>query len=635
MADDLSQSKRIASFSTPLGKDFFGLTKFYAQENLSELFEYQVEAVSNTENADLQSILDQKCSVTIKLRDGGERIFNGVLADAQWIGNADDLHLYRFTLRPWLWKLSQKADCRIFKQMKVTAILQKILGNVGKIETLVSENWDPIEYCVQYRETDLQFVSRLMEQHGIYYYFKHTADDHTLVMTDSRTGHSNVNSSAEPSFGANGGDYPFLPRGTRAGRRIEHVTQWSTARHIRTGKFILKDYDYVHSRGGLKAEQEAGFSGARKYEIFDYPRTFVSRFDEQHDFNAVLSDHDKLARIMAEARQAPDDRRYATGEAPSLYPGALMKLAMHPTSSENQQYLVVQATHSFGVQNYRSSGTDDAVYHGSYEFQKADRVFRAPLATPLPKIYGPHTAKVVAENNDDSQEGGIDVDKFGRVFLRFHWDREDKSTSCRVRVAQLWAGKNWGGQFIPRIGQEVVVEFLEGNPDLPLVVGAVYNDAHMPPYTLPANKTQSGVKSESTDSKGSPGHYNEIKFEDKKGSELFSTQAEKDQYELVKNDLHTVIGNTEKREIAKEYKGSGYSRETTVHNGDMKLDIKKGKLDVEAKTEINLKVGESTIKMLPTSIEISSPTITIKSVAKTEVLSDAMVIINGAMVKIN
>jgi type VI secretion system secreted protein VgrG len=211
--------------------------------------------------------------------------------------------------------------------------------------------------------------------------------------------------------------------------------------------------------------------------------------------------------------------------------------------------------------------------------------------------------------------------------VRFHWDREDESTSRRVRVAQLWSGKNWGGQIIPRIGQEVVVEFLEGNPDQPLVTGTVVNDQHMPPYELPGNKTQSGLKSESTDGAGFSGTYNEIMFEDKANSEVLGIRAEKDH----KN----VIRNIETREIGEAFVGGEFSRETTLLKGSDKLDIQQGKLDVEAFTEIKLKVGESTIKMTPASIEISSPTIVVKSTAKTEVRSDALVIVNGAIVKIN
>ncbi|MDP3410996.1 type VI secretion system Vgr family protein [Bosea sp. (in: a-proteobacteria)] len=617
MSADLRQLQRMASFTTPLGQDVFSLVQFEADEALSELFTFSVEASSKTENADLQSIMSQKCSVKMALKNGTDRIFNGTLVAAEWVGKENDLYLYRFTLRPWLWLLSQRADCRIFKNKTAIEIIKQIFGKEesASFEDRTSDALQPIEYCVQYRETDLAFVLRLMEQYGIYYYFKHIDGDHKLVLSDSRSSHDRVQPAAQPSFAGAGSAYPLMPASSRNPRHIEHMTHWSTMRRLRTGKIALKDYDFEQSGSDLTARAEEGFDKAKSYEAYDYPRTYTVRDEGEH-----------FARVRAQAQQAADDRRHASGDAPSLCPGSLMTLAAHQTASENIEYLVVRARHTFSGQSYRSGSVDESLYGGSYELQKSDRRFRAPLATPRPTVHGPHTAKVVGEGNE-GEEGDIDVDEFGRIFLRFHWDREDGSTSCRTRVAQMWSGRNWGGQVIPRIGQEVVVEFLEGNPDLPLVTGTVVNDQHKPPYDLPGNKTQSGLKSESTDGAGFADCYNEIKFEDRKGAEVFSLQAEKDHEVLVKNK--------ETREIGPDYADGGYSRETTLKNGNDKLHVQNGKLDVEALTEINLKVGESTIKMLPASIEISSPTITIKSVAKTEVLSDAMVIVNGALVKIN
>jgi len=618
MPADIRQSQRTASFNTPSGQDEFSLLKFEASEALSELFTYNIEAASKTENADLQKIMSEKCSVKMTLKNKNERTFNGTLVDAQWLGRDNDLHIYRFTLRPWLWLLSQRADCRIFKNKTAIDIIKEIFKkeSSASFDDRTSETLKPIDYCVQYRETDLDFVLRLMEQYGIYYYFKHSDGDHKLVLCDSRSAHDQVQAAAEPTFKEAGTSYPFMPKASKMPRQIEHLTHWSTMRRLRTGKIELKDYDFQKSGSDLTAQAEEGFAKAKSYEAYDYPASYIERDQGEH-----------FARVQAQAEQAQDERRHATGEAPSLHPGALMKLADHPTGTENIEYLVIRATHAFGVQSYRSSRRqDDAIYHGSYELQKCERRFRAPLVTPRPTVYGPHTARVVGETNK-GEEGDIDVDEFGRIFLRFHWDREKETTSCRTRVAQMWAGKNWGGQVIPRIGQEVVVEFIEGNPDLPLVTGTVVNDQHKPPYDLPQNKTQSGLKSESTDGRGKSDHYNEIKFEDLSGEEVFSMRAEKDH--------KVVVNNIETREIGEEYSKGGYSRETTLKQGDDKLDVQNGKIDVEALREINLKVGESTIKMLPTSIEISSPTITIKSVALTEVRSDATVVIKGGIVTIN
>lgn len=619
MSANLGQGQRTASFTTPSGQDEFTLIKFEADEALSELFTYNIEAASKTENADLQSIMSEKCSIKFTLKNKSERVLNGTLVDAQWLGQQDDLHIYRFTLRPWLWLLSQRADCRIFKNKTALDIVKEIFGKEGSasFEDRTSEPLQPIDYCVQYRETDLDFVLRLMEQYGVYYYFKHSDGDHKLVLCDSRSGHDEVTAAAEPSFQGAASAYAFVPQGKRFPRsQVEHLTHWSTMRRLRSGKFELKDYDFEKSESDLTARAEEGFPKARSYEAYDYPAAYTRRDRGEH-----------FARVMAQAEQAKDDRRYAGGDAASLYPGALMKLSDHPAGAENAEYLVVRASHAYGIQSYRSSGRqDEALYHGSYELQKSDRRFRAPLVTPRPTVYGPHTAKVVGERNQ-GEEGDIDVDEYGRVWLRFHWDREDGSTSCRTRVAQMWAGKNWGGQIIPRIGQEVIVEYIEGNPDLPIIVGAVVNDQHKPPYDLPANKTQSGLKSESTDGVGFPDCYNEIKFEDRKGQEVFEMHAEKDH--------KVVVNNIETREIGENFQSGGYSRKTTLLQGDDKLDVQNGKLDVEALTEINLKVGESKIKMTPGSIEITSPSIKIKSVGITEVGSDGTVVIKAPMVTIN
>lgn len=619
MAAALRQSKRLASFTTPSGEDVFSLLKFEAREALSELFVYQVEATSTAESADLQSLIGEKCAVKMTLKNGKERVFNGVLVEAQWLGRENDLDNYRFVLRPWLWLLSQRSDCRIFKNKTAIDIIKEIFGKEDKasFDDRVSETPPEIDYCVQYRETDLDFVLRLMEKYGIYYYFKHTDNDHKLILSDARSSHDTITPAAEPSYTGPDQAYPFRPMDWGQGR-IECLTQWTTQRRLRTGKIELKDYDFEKSASDLTARAEDGFPRTKAYEAYDYPGAYIDR-----------GHGEKFARIQAQAEQAQDERRVAVGEAPSLNPGALIKLVEHPSDPENGEYLVVRATHAYGVQSYRSSRrADRAIYHGSYELQKTHKRFRAPLVTPSPLVIGPDTAKVVGERNK-GEEGDIDVDKYGRVWLRFHWDREKESTSCRVRVAQPWSGKNWGGQIIPRIGQEVIVSYIAGDPDRPLVIGAVVNDQHMPPYDLPANKTQSGLKSESTDGGGKSGKFNEIKFEDLAGEEVFSMQAEKDH--------KTVVFNLETRDVGEKFEGgpTDFARTTQILNGSDKLHVKSGKRYVEAALEIKLVCGESEITMTPTDITISSPMIKVTSVAKTEVNSDGVTIITGGFVKIN
>jgi type VI secretion system secreted protein VgrG len=620
MAAALRQSQRLASFTTPAGQDTFSLLKFEAREALSELFVYQIEATSTSRNADLQSLIGEKCVIKMTLKNGKERFFNGVAVEAEWLGRENDIDSYRFVLRPWLWLLSQRSDCRIFKNKTAIDIIKEIFGKEDKasFDDRVSEKPPTIDYCVQYRETDLDFVLRLMEKYGIYYYFQHTEGNHKLILSDARSSHDPVTSAAEPTFAGAKPAYPFMPRDSRQARHIEHLTHWSAQRRLRTGKIELKDYDFEKSTSDLTAKAEEGFPRTKAYEAFDYPGAYADR-----------GKGETFARIQAQAEQTQDERRHAVGEAPSLVPGALMTLGDHPVGGENIEYLVVRAAHAYGVQNYRSSRrTDEAIYHGSYELQKADKRFRAPLATPSPLVIGPDTAKVVGEKNK-GEEGDIDVDKYGRVWLRFHWDREKESTSCRVRVAQAWSGKNWGGQVIPRIGQEVIVSYIGGDPDRPIITGTVVNDQHMPPYELPANKTQSGLKSESTDGGGKSGKFNEIKFEDLAGKELFSMQAEKDH--------KTDVFNIETRDVGKKFEGgpTDFARTTQILSGSDKLHVKQGKLYVEAALEIKLVCGESEITMTPVDITISSPTIKVTSTLKTEVNSDLTTIITGGMVKIN
>jgi len=611
MSSGLSQAKRIASFKTPLGSDKFVVTHFDGTEGLSELFEFRIEAVSDDENVDLSKILGELCSVKYGLRGGGTRHFNGVLAEARWLGSRGYRSGYSFVLKPWLWLLSHRADCKIFHDKTAPDIIKEIFNKEGKknFDDRLSESYQKMEYCVQYRETDLSFVLRLMEQHGIYYYFKHTEDGHKLVLSDSKSSHDTQKAPAEDG----GSAYLLLPPAHAARHKSDHFTDWHKTRRLRTGKVELNDYDFKKSTSDLRRSKEDGLPTAKKYEVYDYPGKYTER-----------KDGERFAEIRVQAQQAMDERRQASGDAPSAYPGALITIAGHSAGAENAEYLVVQATHSFSEQGYRS-GLDGEVapYLGHYDLLKSERRFRAPAVTPKPLVHGPQTAKVVGEKRKQGEE--IDVDEYGCIFVQFHWDRDKDTTSRRVRVAQVWSGKGWGGQVIPRIGQEVVVEFLEGDPDQPLVIGTVYNDQYKHPYELPANKTQSGLKSNST--KNGSGS-NEMRIEDKKGEEQVFFHAEKNH--------DSVVLNAETREVGEKFsppKGKP-ARKTTIKNGDDVLKIDKGSLLVEAATSIVLKVGQSTITVEPNSVTVDSPQVTVKSL-NTEINGDATVVVKGGMITLN
>jgi len=641
MAGVLSQDNRIGKLTTPLGPDILALVRIDASEGLSELFSFNVEAISLDPNIDFDKIMGQACTVNIKT-DGPNRVFNGILVAAQATGSTQtEFFGYRLTLRPWLWLLTRTTDCRIFQNKKAPAIIREVFKDRGftDFDSQISEegSFPTLEYCVQYRETDFNFVSRLMEKEGIYYFFRHEGggDDrpakHILVLANGRSSH-------KPVPGHQKTEFNFVEKNFVANK--EFISDWTSTRQMRSGVYELNDYNYETP----KVKMTAIDFGAETYtranmEIYDFPGNYK-------DVDTGL----RYAEIALDAEQALDHRRFGSGQAISLFPGGLTTLKPLPVSdeakkflppgSEFQEYLVVRALHSYGTQTYQTTGRfHDGTIHGNYEFQPINRPFRAPIATPKPRIFGIQTAVVVdkqARGRIDKSPEEIEVENLTEIYVSFYWDRRqhEEKRSCKLRCAQLWSGKNWGGQFIPRIGMEVVVEFLEGDPDRPIVIGCVYNDDRKPPYDLPDHKTKSGIKSES--SKGDHG-FNEWNFEDKKGSEQINVHAQKDLNVTVLNnetrsvghDMATTVTNSETRTIGEKFKpptGSP-SRKTILKNGDDVLDVQNGAIDIKAKVKIELTVGPSKITIDPKGITLDAPTITIKAATTC--------IIQGLPVKIN
>ncbi|MCK2056124.1 type VI secretion system tip protein TssI/VgrG [Methylobacterium sp. 37f] len=587
MQFDPSQTTRIAKLTTPVEGDKLVIAQFEAQEGLSELFEYRIDALSPNRNIDFSKSIGRACNVAFSGYRGAERHFNGILVEAQWTGEEQAYYAYRLVLRPWLWLLGQRGDCRIFSKMNVVKIIKEVFDKAGFGDYTVKANevdYPDIEYCVQYRESDLTFVSRLMEEFGLYVFYEHSRDKHNLVLADSRSCHRKIPIS---------GGLPFIPLVGDDRRDREHLSEWAAERRFRTGKITLNDHDYMKPTADLKSES----TGSERYEksnfeFYDYP----GRYTEQDRGRS-------FAKVRLEAAQAADRRKYAEGDAISLHPGGLVVLMQHPT--DNAEYLVVRARHTYTAEGYSSGYGSDAGenYRGHYEFLKSDQPFRAPLITPRPHIRGPQTGIVVAREKSRGEE--IDVDEEGRIFVQFHWNRDTSKISRPVRVAQMWSGKSWGTQFIPRVGQEVVIEFLEGDPDQPLVVGTVYNKDFRYPYALPDNKTISGIKSDST--KGHNG-YNEFVFEDKKSGETIRMRAEKDHDTVVRHAETRVIGETFETPVGSP------ARSTKIKNGDDQLKIDSGdwnatvgsKISFTATQEIVFKVGSSKITMTTSSIKIES-----------------------------
>jgi type VI secretion system secreted protein VgrG len=627
MSREPSQANRPAILKTPFGDDVLVFHRLDANEGLSELFEYRIEALSEKDNLDFDAALGQQCHLEINFVEykgavvtrAKKRYFSGILVEAQWLGVREDLYLYRLTLRPWLWLLGQTANCKIFHNLTVDKIIEKVLrdGQLGDLK-LDIKSYPKLEYCVQYRESNLAFVCRLMEEYGICYYFEHEAGTHRLVLADQASSHKPIQGTET---------IPFLPLDTNNRREVEHIEHWMVERRFRTGKITFRDYNYEKPDADMQAEEQTSEAYQHsKLEVYDYPGRYLENGDGK-----------TLAKVKLESEQASDRRRIASGDAVTLYPGGLTTLERHSADSENKQFLVVRATHSFAsLQSYRS-GADGGGhdYSGQYEFQLADRPFKPPQLTDKPTIFGPQTARVVGEKGEE-----IDVDDQGRILLKFHWDRDDEHL-YRVRVAQVWAGDSWGGSFIPRIDQEVIVEFLEGDIDRPLVVGTVYNGKHKMPFGTKANKNINGIKSDTTT--GSNG-YNQLTFDDTKKAEKVEFRAEK--------FLDTLIRDTETRNIGEDFsseKGDA-SRNITLKKGDDNLKVETGNQVVDVSQEIlikagqkiTLKVGGSTIVMDQESITLKSLNIKVEASADldmkgttTQLKGSAVLTIQGGMVKIN
>jgi type VI secretion system secreted protein VgrG len=519
----ITQQNRETGILTPLGDDVLLLRDMDMTEELGRLFTIDLELLSLTENIAFEELLGQKVTIRLNLPNTEKRYFIGNVSRFSQAGNQGSFAVYQATVRPWLWFLTRTSDCRIFQQKTVPDIIKEVFREHGytDFEERLSgsyRTWD----CVQYRETDFNFVSRLMEQEGIYYYFKHEQDKHTLILSDSSSSHEAI-----PGYET----IPYYPPGDTTVREEEFISSWNISKQVQTGVYALNDYDFKKPKADLKVSSTIPRDhSSADFEVYDYPGEYIE------------TDHgDAYARARIEELHAQYEQAQGQSDARGMMCGALFKLSEYPREDQNREYLVVTATHDIHSDDFESDGGGGGpVYSNTFSAIESKTPFRAVRTTPKPIVQGLQTAMVVGPSGEE-----IYTDEHGRVKLQFHWDRygkSDENSSCWVRVAQLWAGKTWGGIHIPRIGQEVIVEFLEGDPDRPIITGRVYNADEMPPYELPANKTQSGIKSRSSQ-EGSGDNSSEIRMEDKKGEEQLYIHAEKNQDNIVENDETTSVGH--------------------------------------------------------------------------------------------
>ncbi len=524
---------RAAVVQTPVGADTLTFTHLIGRDEISRCFAYTIGFVGT--NADIDPLKMLGGSVSIEGESDPKRWFSGLISDFRLTRIEDRLAHYEAVARPWLWFLGNTTDCRIFQNMSVVEIVEEIFSKYGsaKFEKRLQGSYPPREYCVQYDETDLDFVQRLLEHEGIMYFFEHDEGEHKLIVTDAM-------SKLKPAPGY--ATVPYHFEGRRARRDVEYITEWIPGSSVRPGAYAHTDYDFKKPGADLMAKSSQAF-GHKEAAGENY---------RQPGAHLEVGRGDTIAAIRREEIQATHRRIAAVGTVRGLFSGCTFKLEGFPREDQNQEYLVISAEYRLFDPGYRSGvDTEGENFQVVLGVAPTAVPYRPPRITPRPIMRGPQTATVVGPSGEE-----IFTDEYARVKVQFHWDRlgkKDQDSSCFVRVSQSWAGSGWGFIQIPRIGQEVIVDFIEGDPDLPMITGRVYNASQMPPYGLPGNATQSGWKSDS--SKGGGG-YNELMFEDKAGSELVNFQAQKDHNLLIKNDRTKLVQHDQSDRIDNNAKHS-------------------------------------------------------------------------------
>jgi type VI secretion system secreted protein VgrG len=552
---------RPATVTSPLGADVLLLFRMTAREELGRLAEFQLELLSTDSEIKLEDVLGKHMTVELELPDDRTRYFDGLCTRFSQSGRIGRYTQYQATLRPWLWLLTRTSDCRIYpdaheaESKTVPAIIKDVFRKHGfsDFKERLKGSYAAREYCVQYRESDFNFVSRLMEEEGIYYYLLHEDGKHHVVLADSSTSH-------DPIPGCE--QVPYMAATIDSAAKGDHIANWLVAQSP-GGVAVLNDFDFEVPRADLAARSSISRSHAyAKGEVYDYPGVFVGAYSARGGGTSGDESSGQrsqsFARTRIEELQAEQEVIMGSGNVRGLAVGGTFKLTEFHRDDQNREHLLVSTMLQVHIGGYEGMGmgASDTLYRCEFAAIPSKVQFRPRRTTPRPCIAGPQTATVSGKSGEE-----IWTDVHGRVKVQFHWDRKgasDESSSCWVRVASPWAGNGWGAVSIPRIGHEVVVEFLEGNPDRPIVTGSVYNGQNKTPYKLPDHQTQSGMKSRSTKG-GSGENFNEIRFEDKKGEEQLFIHAEKNQdIEVEKDETHSV-GNDRSKTI-------GHDETTHVKN---------------------------------------------------------------------
>lgn len=642
----ISQDGRMMNIQTPLGKDVLLINSFTAEEEMSRLYSVVAELVHEgspgggaPHEVAPNTILGKNVCIQLAQRDGTERFFNGIVNRFEQRNRDGRFTHYEAEIVPIYWLLSQRKQSRIFQNKTVPEIVEKVFS--GLLYSIrLQGTFEKRNFCVQYRETDLDFAMRLMEEEGIFFYFEHTSQEHKMVIGNNPGAHQDCPTTNTFTFDFEQPDKEDF---------VATVRAWIVNHRMQSGKVTFWDHNFELPYNKLEASQPTRFSleNKDKLEVYDYPGGYSRKFDgidkrggtQASELNKVFQEKDRAAAIAIEEIDARYKIITGAGDCSSMTAGHRFSLIKHPGSQDGDYVLTTVSHTATQSPDYTSEDTVLDPYDNSFTCIPVGTIFRPGQITPKPTVEGVQTATVVGPSGEE-----IFTDKYGRVKVQFHWDRHgqnDADSSCWVRVAQNWAGKQWGTMFIPRIGMEAIIGFLEGDPDQPIITGCVYNADTMPPYTLPDEKTKSTIKSNSSTGGGG---FNEFRIEDKKGSEQIFIHAEKDleirvkndKKEIIKNDRHVIVENNS----FEEGKGDSHNKLSGDSNVDMggsaslkvggDIDTKVGgkmavdaggeihlkagmKVIIEAGTQISLKVGGNFIDIGPAGVSIVGTMVNINS----------------------
>lgn len=560
--------------------------KLDGTETLSQPFALTVTLLGTDARTDRHALLGQPLTLDIPTGRflSGTRHINGkitrVAVHSEELGGTR-YAVHTVTLEPDVWPMLRDRNARIFQGETAVQIILRLLSEHGvQVESRLTGAYRTWEYCVQYAESSFAFISRLMELEGIYYWFRHEADRHVMVLADGPEAHETW-----PGYEV----IPYHATGSGGVTSEEGVSHWALEESVTPGLYSIDDYDFRQPNAWLlQARQNPASPQPGQTEVFEWPGRYVAH-----------GEGEKYARVRQEAWQAAHRQVSGRGTATGIVPGCRFALLNAPHGSDNGEYVTLEAKYRLEENRY-ASGEGETVHEITFRVLPAGVTYRAEATTPWPKTHGPQTARVTGPAGES-----IHTDRYGRVRVKFHWDRlgkSDETSSCWVRVSSAWAGQGYGGVQIPRVNDEVVVDFINGDPDRPIVTGRVYNAASMPPWSLPGAATQMGFMSRSKD--GTPDNANVLRFEDRAGEEQVWIQAERNMDTNIKNDETHVVGGNQTVNISKDhtskvegsYKQMTQAQRSELVGGDFELSAE-GTLTLASASSIQLICGESMLIM--------------------------------------